>query len=302
MFLFLILLFIIGICIGSFLGVIVDRLGSKESIWKGRSHCDHCRHNLNVLDLIPVFSFFLLKKKCRYCHKKLSWFYPAIELVCGISYLSVGYVILIFAKESFLQMQFIFLFLYYYVLIASLIVIFFSDIRYGIIPFKAVITALIATIIWYFLLPELKFPIYVIQNLGLQISILSIVFSSIGAGGFFLLLFLLTKGRGMGFGDVIYSFLMGFTLGFPRVFLGLYLAFVAGAIVSLLLVAMKKKQLRGGTIPFGPFLVFGTIVSLLWGMMIIRYAFQHFFKLYVESYKVRINNKRYACEESKLFH
>src|SRR5579859_5242263 len=268
-FLFDFVIFILGASVVSFLGVIVDRLASKEPIWKGRSHCDHCRHNLAAIDLIPILSYFLLKRKCRYCHKKLSWFYPIIELVTGLSYLVI--VLAVFQQSTVLltQIHYYLLTLYYFLLIGALLVIFFADLRYGIIPFKMVVFALLITLLWDILFSYLSFTPLEVQLLGLQTNLLPVFASAIGASGFFLLLFLFTKGRGMGFGDVVYALLMGSILGFPRVILGLYLAFVTGAIVSLVLLIIKKKKLKGGTIPFGPFLVFGTYVSLLWGPQLI---------------------------------
>lgn len=194
----------------------------------------------------------------------------------GVSYIVAGSVVLNASGFFPLQFHYIVLLLYYVILIGTLLVIFFADIRYGIIPFKAVAVALATTIIWYVSIPFLAFPAYLLSSLGLQFSLFSIIGSAVGAGGFFFLLFFLTKGRGMGFGDVVYAFLMGLTLGFPRVFLGLYIAFVTGAIISLGLVALKKKHLKGGTIPFGPFLVFGTIVSLLWGNTLVNLFLRYF--------------------------
>jgi len=275
-FLLYLLIVIFGTAIGSFLGVIVDRLGSREPIWKGRSHCDHCRHILQPLDLIPIVSFFVLGAKCRYCHKKLSWFYPLIEFCTGFSYLAAAITVFSAAGYFTLQLPYLLLLLYYMILSGTLLVIFFADVRYGIIPFKAVIVALLTTIVWYLTVPLLSFSAYNIELLGLQFSFLSIIGSAVGAGGFFFLLFILTKGRGMGFGDVVYAFLMGFVLGFPRVCLGLYIAFVLGAVISLGLVALKKKHLKGGTIPFGPFLVFGTIVSLFYGNTLIHLFIRYF--------------------------
>ena len=76
----------------------------------------------------------------------------------------------------------------------------------------------------------------------------------------------------MGFGDVFYSLFMGYLLGFPKIIVGLYIAFLTGAFVSLMLILGNKKKLKGGTIPFGPFLVLGTLISLFWGDLIIRIA------------------------------
>src|SRR6266566_5064469 len=115
--LFYILVFIFGTAVGSFLGVIVDRLASKEAIWKGRSHCDHCRHNLQAIDLIPLLSFFLLGEKCRFCHKKLSWFYPLIELITGLAFLTTSMVVFQQSDLLLTQVSYQVLALYYISLI-----------------------------------------------------------------------------------------------------------------------------------------------------------------------------------------
>jgi len=265
---------ILGTAVGSFLGVVVDRLASKESVWKGRSHCDHCRHNLAPIDLIPLVSFFILGQKCRYCHKRLSWFYPVIEVFTGVCFLLASVAILQQTDLLLSQIGTQLLLLYYLSLISCLIVIFFTDFRYGIIPFKIVVIAFISALIWEILLPYLGFSLLTIHLLGIQNNFISVLLSALGAGGFFLVIFLATKGRGMGFGDVVYAFLMGFILGFPLIIVGLYLAFVAGAAVSLSLVLLKKKKFRGGTIPFGPFLAFGTIISLFYGAQLLSYTMQ----------------------------
>jgi prepilin signal peptidase PulO-like enzyme (type II secretory pathway) len=272
---FYFLIFILGTAIGSFLGVVVDRLASKEPIWKGRSHCDHCRHHLGPLDLVPLVSYFLLGRKCRYCHKELSWFYPIIELCTGLAFVAAGYTVFhnSLVQASLLSYQL--LALYYFSLVSSLLVIFFADFKYGIIPFKAVVFAFLLTLLWYIIFPYLAFSSFQMHLLGLQTNLFGIALSAIAAGGFFFLLFAATKGRGMGFGDVIYAFLMGFTLGFPKVIIGLYLAFVTGAVVSIALVLLKKKKFKGGTIPFGPFLVLGTMISLFWGGIVLDYVLRY---------------------------
>ena len=272
-----ILIFFVGTAIGSFLGVIVDRTPSGESIWKGRSHCDHCRHKLHPLDLIPIVSFVILDKKCRYCHKKLSWFFPAIEAMTGFALLLVAALVFDQSLMRFLDLNYIFIFLFYSIINCILIVIFFIDLRYGIIPFKHVLSASIVTLLWYMLIPTLYLSQNELLMLGLQTDIVSGILAGIGAGLFFFAIFFFTKGRGMGFGDVVYAFLMGFVLGFPNVLLGLYIAFVTGAVAALALVATKKKKLKGDTIPFGPFLVLGTIISMLWGDTIIEIVMRYLY-------------------------
>jgi len=263
--LFYLFIFIFGTAVGSFLGVVVDRVLGEESIWKGRSHCDHCRHNLHPLDLLPVLSFFWLGQKCRYCGEKLSWFYPLIEVMTGISFVITAYSLFQNTWMQVFNINYALMLVYYFSLIASFITIFFTDFKYGIIPFKVIIFATSITLIWYLSLPTLYFLPAEIAAHGIETSVLNALGSAVGSFALFFLLFYLSKGRGMGFGDVVFAFLMGLVLGFPKVGLALYLAFITGAIISLILVAAKLKKLKGGTIPFGPFLVFGTIISLLFG-------------------------------------
>jgi leader peptidase (prepilin peptidase) / N-methyltransferase len=275
-FAFYLFILFIGAAIGSFVGVVVDRISSKEPIWKGRSHCDHCRHRLHWNDLFPLVSFLALGRKCRYCGKPLSWYFFMIELLTGLAFVITAYAI--FQDSWFLiaNLHYIILALYYFSLIGALMAIFFADLRFGIIPFKIVGFALAVSLIWFLLLPSLYFSPIEASILGFQTNILHSLGAGLGASFFFFLLFFITKGRGMGFGDVVFAFLMGFILGFPNIILALYLAFVTGAIVAILLIAVHRKKFKGGTIPFGPFLVFGTIVSLLWGNFLINYIMQFF--------------------------
>jgi prepilin signal peptidase PulO-like enzyme (type II secretory pathway) len=274
---FYLFMFVFGTAVGSFLGVVVDRVLGEESIWKGRSHCDHCRHKLAWNDLIPVVSYFLLKQKCRYCHEKLNWFYPTIELLTGLSFTLAAYAVFQGSILQVYNLNYLLLLGYYFAVIASFLTIFFTDLKYGIIPFKVVFFATAVTLIWYLTLPALYFLPVEIVSLGIQTNVLNALLSALGSFGLFFALFYLTKGRGMGFGDVVFAFLMGLVLGFPKVGLALYLAFITGAIVSLILVAAHLKKLKGGTIPFGPFLVFGTIVSLLFGNYLITLITHYLF-------------------------
>jgi leader peptidase (prepilin peptidase) / N-methyltransferase len=246
--------FIFGTIIGSFLNVLIDRIPRNESIVKTRSHCEHCRRTLAWYDLIPVFSYLMLQGRCRYCHKHIGIYYPVVESLTGALFMLTAYVfkpeILVF---QFLDIMTILPLLYFLFVFACLIVIIFTDLKYGIIPFKVVLSATIATFLYI-----LTTPVYVNH-----------IYTAVIVFAFFLMLFFLTRKRGLGFGDVVYSFLMGLVLGFPKIIVGLYLAFLTGAIVAVILVWMGRKKLKGGSIPFGPFLVGGTIISIFWGETII---------------------------------
>lgn len=256
LFLLFTLIFVFGTAIGSFLNVIVDRNVSEESVIKGRSHCDHCKKPLQAYDLIPLASYIFLGGRCRYCKKKLNFYYPAIELLTGLSFVVV--LAAVGGLGALGNIGNLASLLYYLLTVSVLIVIFFADLKYGIIPFKAVLVGVLATLVWYLMYPSTN-AFYI-----------NYLISALGSFTAFLIIFLLTKGKGIGFGDVVYVFFMGLLLGYPKIILGFYIAFLSGAVISLVLIGLKLKKLRGDTIPFGPFLVAGTAIGLFWGDMIVR--------------------------------
>ncbi len=265
----LIFVFLIGLFVGSFLNVLADRLPREESVIKGRSHCEKCKKELTWYDLIPLLSFVFLRGKCRYCKAKLSFYYPVVELTTGI--LSVITAIFIlngfqffplrqgFAGQAISNFQLSISLIYYLFIVSSLIVIFFADLKYGIIPDKIVFPAIIISFL------------YLILNTNYLIHL----YSAFGACLFFLILFLITKGRGMGFGDVKFAFLMGLILGFPNIVVSLYIAFLTGAIVGIILILWRRKKVFGTAIPFGPFLVLGTLIAIFYG----NFIAQNFLKM-----------------------
>ncbi|MBI2404704.1 prepilin peptidase [Candidatus Gottesmanbacteria bacterium] len=227
--------FFLGMSVGSFLNVLIDRLPKGESVLVGRSHCDWCKKNLRWDELIPLFSWIIQAGRCRRCHKRLSIQYPLIELTSGILFI-IG----------FQQTQIIpFLFVS-----CSLLVIFVADLKYQIIPDSMVVVGVLGALIGF---------IGQIRPIGL----LPYLASAAGAAGFFLLLWLVTRGRGMGFGDVKLAFFLGLLLGFPGIVIALYAAFLTGALVGVILILLRKKTIKG-SVAFGPFLIIGAIVATLW--------------------------------------
>ena len=138
--------------------------------------------------------------------------------------------------------------LFFLVISALLMAIFVFDWQYQIIPDQITFSAIILTLIYF----SFAYPIpYTLYHIPI----------ALGAMGFFLFLHLITKGKGMGFGDVKFAFLMGLLLGWPGILVALYFAFLTGAGVGIILIVLKKKKF-GQHIPFGPFLVAGTFVGL----------------------------------------
>jgi prepilin signal peptidase PulO-like enzyme (type II secretory pathway) len=188
-----------------------------------------------------------LRGACRYCHSGISALYPVVELLTA--FLFAGIYVSLLPQVSLL-------YLLYVLIIGSIfMVIFFTDLKYGIIPFHVVIFGCIAVLT------------YLVYTFSVSVFINHIL-SAIGAFLVFFFLFFITKGRGMGFGDVVLVFLIGLFLGFPLVVFGLYAAFLTGAIVSLILILIGSKRLKNDTIPFGPFLVTGTFICVFFGDII----------------------------------
>src|SRR3989344_4779021 len=260
-------LFILGLAVGSFLNVLIDRIPNDESPFAGRSYCDKCKKTLKWYDMVPVLSFLILKGKCRYCRAHISFYYPLVELITGIMFVLM-YQFTIhnsqFTSSTIEQFSNLTInYLYYLFILSSFIVIFFTDLKYGIIPDKIVYPTILVSIIYH-----LSFIIYP-PIVNYQSSIINNIFSGIGAFIFFLILYLITRGKGMGFGDVKLAFLLGIILGFPKIIAAFYLAFLTGAIVGSILIVWRKKKLKS-SIPFGPFLILGSILSIFFGEKILQ--------------------------------
>ncbi len=264
---FYLVVFIFGLVVGSFLNCVIYRLEKKESFLKGRSFCPHCKHTLCCWDLIPIFSFLILKGKCRYCQKKISWQYPLVEIATALLFL------LIFNFSAFggpaVGWQFYqnLLSIFYFLLAACfLLIIFVFDLKHFIIPDKVIFPA-IAIAFLYRLFEVLKFGHWdLIGNWKLEIG--NFLGAAFGAAIFFLIIVLVSRGKWMGLGDVKLAFFMGLFLGFPNIVVALFLAFLIGAIIGVGLILVKKKNLKS-ELPFGPFLVTGTFIALFWGQAIV---------------------------------
>ncbi len=237
MFLYLLL----GLFVGSFLNVVIYRIPKGESIL-GRSYCDNCKRKLAWYDLIPLLSFLILKGKCRFCKRQISWQIPFIEALTGLLFATY------YLKVQTLDLNF-FLTL---IIISGLIAVFFIDLRHGIIPNRILLPLFLAGI-----------------ALNLDNNLTSFLFSSIFSFLFFFLIYFFSRGTAMGFGDVKLAGVLGVILGFPLSVFSFYLSFLTGGLASLILVLWGKKKLRGDTIPFGPFLSLGGLICIFLGNLLV---------------------------------
>ena len=252
-----------GLVMGSFLNCIIYRLQTGESFLKGRSFCPHCRHELSWQDLIPIFSFLILKGRCRYCRKPISWQYPLVELATGIIFL-----LIVWNLEFGICLEFgIWNLLFYLLISCFLIIIFVYDLKHYIIP-DAVIYPAIAIAFLYQLFRMLNFVNWNLFGIwNVESGILRPISSAFLASLFFLAIVFLSQGKWMGLGDVKLAFLMGLFLGFPNILVALFLAFFIGAIIGIGLIISGKRTLKS-EVPFGPFLITGTFIALFWGNQI----------------------------------
>lgn len=241
-------IFLLGLCIGSFLNCVIYRQEQEKTI-QGRSFCPNCKHSLSWKDLFPVFSFIYLSGKCRYCKKNISWQYPLVEVITGLAFL---FIFLLFPQYTLINI-FKILFLFY--IFSSLIILFIYDFKNSLIPEIVLFPAIIAGFI-YALMSGVSL---VSMALAIAVSCLPLF-----------LIFWISKEKAMGFGDVELALFMSVFLGFPNILVALFLAFFFGAIIGLILMFFKGRGLKS-EIPFGPFLIFGTIVSVFWGSIIIKW-------------------------------
>ncbi|MGE4554572.1 MAG: A24 family peptidase [Candidatus Paceibacterota bacterium] len=283
------LAFLIGSAFGSFFNVYLFRKEKNEDFIKGRSHCPYCYHQLLWWQLIPIFSYFLLKGRCYFCKKRISFQYPLVEFLTGIFFVlilwrffSFSFFPLIF-KNFNVESLFILVNLgFWFYWVSVLILIAFYDLRNYVILSDLIFPALFISLVWRILegivIKYFRFEFLLLMNQPLKEMsflfgswpyFLSFIYGIIFGGGFLFLIVFLTKEKAMGWGDVILSLFLGIILGWPMVLIALILSFLSGGFISLILIFLKKKTFKN-YIPFGPFLAFSGLATLLLGDIIIK--------------------------------
>lgn len=226
----LFLVFSVSLCVGSFLAAFTYRLERDLDFVSGRSFCDNCKKSLNWFDNIPLFSFLIYGGKSRCCNKKISIRYPLIELVTAVIF----------------TLLFVFSFSpVYYIVFLITFSILIIDLETMIIPDE---------LVWLLLIVILTF-----QTNDLFLNI----FVSLIASCVYLFLNLVTKGKGMGLGDVKLAIPLSLFLGQLQVFNWFLTSFILGGIVATFLLLFKKANLKT-KVAFGPFMIISFwIITLL---------------------------------------
>ncbi len=248
----LIIFFILGLIVGSFLNVVVYRLNLVESI-SGRSHCPRCKKNIRWYDNVPLVSFIILSARCRDCGEKISWQYPLLELATGIIFALVGnYFFALSSPVSWAET------LFYLVVFSLLLVIFAYDAKYLEIPMIILWIAVGWTIIYFLFADWASFN----PQLGvMSLNIFSGAIGGITAFLFFFILVSVSREKWMGMGDAYLALLIGLVLGWPKILFALMIAFTIGAIAGIVLIFLKKKTMKS-QIPFAPFMVIGAMAAI----------------------------------------
>ena len=251
-----ILIFLFGICIGSFLNVCIYRMGREESIVQPASHCPNCQKPILWQDNIPLLSYLLLRGKCRSCGMKISFRYFSVELLTGLLFLALYHR---FGATSVT--------LIYCLLTTGLIVATFVDIDFQIIPDEISVGGIVLGIILSVLFPA----IHGASNhlLGFRDALLGIL---VGGGVLWILGCIgdfIFKKESMGGGDIKLLAMIGAFLGWKIALLSLPLASLVGAVVGVII----KVRTKQSVIAFGPYLALGALVGLFWSDKIINTFF-----------------------------
>ena len=247
----LVLIFLFGLCIGSFLNVCIYRIPESKSIVSPGSMCPGCGNPVKFYDNIPLLSFIILRGKCRKCNALISWRYPVVELLTGF-----------FALSLFLKFGSNIDTPIYFVFIAILMVITFIDIDHRIIPDLISLPGIV-----FFFIASLTIP-----TISIKDSVIGIL---IGGGILFIiaeLYFRITGKEGMGGGDVKLLAMIGALIGWQGVLFTIFASSLIGTIIGIMLMVIQRKNLKLA-IPFGPFLSIGAVIYVFFGNEFINWYF-----------------------------
>lgn len=276
-----IVLFVFGLIIGSFLNVVIFRYKPEGSVFSfvpllGRSHCRSCGKTLSWYELVPLFSFLIQLGRCRSCKKKLSIQYPLIEFLTGLIFLTPVYfynplainysvsigILWVVAFIAFLVLAAID---YYWMIIPdelNLLIIALGLMRAGIEKSNSVFGSFSGSFIGSFSdLFGIRSDVWLNHLAG---GVIGLVF--IGA------IILLTRGRGMGLGDLKLAGALGILFGWPDIAFLMAFGFILGSVYGVYVLSAGKKAMKD-SVPFGPFLILGAVTLIFFGERILAVYF-----------------------------
>ena len=231
-----IVIFIFGIIIGSFLNVCIYRIPLHQSIVTVSSHCTICGRKLKWYDMIPVFSWLLLGGKCRNCKSKISLQYPVIESLNGILYVVIC---LVNGMDLFS--------LIYCLMTSALLTLSLIDWRTYEIP------------------PGINAFLFILGVAAAVLdrgNLLSHLAGMVCVSGFLGILYLISRGRAIGGGDIKLMFACGLILGWKQIILAFLLGCIIGSVIHLIRIRVQDE---GHVLAMGPYLSAGIFLAVLWG-------------------------------------
>ena len=283
--------FAFGIAAGSFLNVLTLRYNPERALFSkhigGRSHCMHCGKKLSWYELVPLFSFIIQWGKCRSCGRALSVQYPIVELAGGL----IAVIVPFFLNSFFGVTNDVFFLLtapwWYYFIVGVWVLVFLMflamtviDLKHFIIPNELNILLFFAGVALFaisfidkgsMILPFRDSFVrqYVLMFSPFAIPAMNYLLGMCAGGFFFWFLNFVTKGRGIGFGDVKLAFAAGLVFGWPDIALAIMLSFILGGVWSMGLVILGLKHMKD-RVPFAPFFVLGFVLTFFFGSAIIK--------------------------------
>ena len=265
------LIFVLGLVVGSFLNVVIYRVPEGQSVIKPPSHCPTCNTQLAPKDLVPVFSWLFLRGKCRYCSTKVSSRYAVVELLTGVLFLAF------FIKFGFAAAALPSLFAGI-TFTAILIAILFIDIDHMIIPNGLVIIATVAGAVVVLLNAFSKMVFFIPQMwwehlLGVAPGVVAmLLIMLLGA--------LIYRKEALGMGDVKLFIPIGLFLGWKLTIAVIVIAVIAGGVGGVYLMLTRKVEGKS-EMPFGPYIVGGAVIAMLFSEKILGLA-DWYFKLFMK--------------------
>lgn len=242
---------LLGLCFGSFVNALVWRIKNKKDFVRERSICVHCKHVLAWYDLVPLFSWLQLRGKCRYCRKPIDDS-PLVELATTLLFVGsyVWWPMTLAAWGEYL------FFAMWLLQATGLVALAVYDLKWMLLPNKILYPMTILAVIMRF--------VEALFISGSLLPLREMLLGMVVGGGFFWLIFQISSGRWIGGGDVKLGFYMGALLNPASVLLAIMLSFYIAS-AYLLPMMLVGKVSRKSKIPFGPFLIVGLIIMILFG-------------------------------------
>lgn len=250
-------MFLLGLCLGSFAYAMTLRMFDGRDWVNGRSECENCKHVLAWYDLFPLFSWLSTVGKCRYCNKKLGSSYVYAELMGGLL-LALSYLFWPYGFSIWGIMQFI----VWSIIITCLLSLIIFDLKWFILPDKIVVFLIVVATLMQTYIMAYEQSLSRLPGIGLGIAV---------GSGVFWLLYILSRGRYIGGGDVKFGLFFGILVGSGfKSLLIISIGSLLGTLVMLPALAVRKKKMTS-LIPFGPFLILATIIVYIWGDKIVNF-------------------------------